>query len=150
MATSEKHPAGRLGDLMSWIEDTGLVRMSERGGFPVVRLEDYIEGQTYVLRAEIPGVDPDKDIEVEIDDRMLTVSGHKREETKDKNHQEFRYGEFSRSVTIPRSARVEEISASYVDGVLEVRMPLTEDGEKLGAKRIPVQRSGRPAVESSE
>ena len=142
MTTTERHRPGRLSDLLSWIEDTGLARLSDQEMFSGIRIEDYVEDQAYVLRAEMPGVDPEHDIDVQVEEQLLTVTGRRREEKRDKNHQEFRYGAFTRSVPLPQGARVDQITARYVDGVLEVRLPLEEKVEPA-VTRIPVQRESQ-------
>jgi HSP20 family molecular chaperone IbpA len=105
-----------------------------------VRVEDYIDNGTYVLRAEMPGIDPDKDVEVNIAGDLLTIRGERREEREEKNRRELHYGQFSRTVTLPRSARTSEVTADYKDGVLEVRVPMGE--EEPAVQTIPVQRAG--------
>ena len=47
---------------------------------------------TYVLRAEMPGIDPDKDVSLDIEGDVLTISGERREEKKEKNRHELHYG----------------------------------------------------------
>lgn len=54
------------------------------------------------MRAELPGIDPDKDVQITLEDNVLTLHGERREEVKDKHRSEFRYGAFSRAVRCPR------------------------------------------------
>lgn len=98
---------------------------SEEGWNPridVVKSEGEI-----VLRADLPGVTPDE-INVEVEDGVLTVSGEHQEETEEKEERylrrERRYGSFSRSMTLPEGVKAEEIEGNTVDGVLELRIPL--------------------------
>ncbi|MEU2508985.1 Hsp20/alpha crystallin family protein [Streptomyces sp. NPDC007863] len=77
----------------------------------------------YTLRAELPGMDPD-DISLTADDNLLTVSAEHRENTEDKDHSEFRYGAFRRTVRLPDSIPVDDVDASYTDGILTVRIPM--------------------------
>ena len=96
-----------------------------------------------MIRAEIPGVDPEKDIDVSMADGKLTISARReqREETKtdDSFRTEFRYGSFQRTRTVPQDTRLEDVQATYEDGILEVRMPVDEG---RGAKaKIPVART---------
>ncbi|MFF2503743.1 Hsp20/alpha crystallin family protein [Streptomyces sp. NPDC058067] len=96
---------------------------------------------TYVLRAELPGMDPD-DIDLSVDDNLITVSAEHSEKKEDKEHSEFRYGSFRRTVRLPMTIPVDDVDASYEDGILTVRVPLPE--EKAGTRRtIPVRRAGR-------
>lgn len=134
MSTPMRHRANPIAELLSRFDlEPGM------GLSPSVRVEDYVEGDTYVLRAELPGIDPDKDVEITVDRDVLTISGERREEVKERNRQELHYGSFMRSVTLPGDAREKDISASYADGVLEVRVPFDEDRDRT--RRIPVRRA---------
>lgn len=99
-------------------------------GTSPIRVEEFIDGKTFVVRAELPGIDPDKNVEVTISDGILHIHAERqeKEEHKDKDQfrSEFRYGSFSRSIPLPEGVKEEEIKASYADGVLEVRTPLPE------------------------
>ena len=109
-----------------------------------LRMEEYQEDKDLVLRAEIPGIDPDKDVEVFVEDGRLTVHAHRdmTEQHKDKGdfHSEFRYGELSRSVRVPREITATDVKASYGDGILEVRVPIPTAKESERA-RVPVKRT---------
>lgn len=109
------------------------------GMFHSLRIEDYMEDGTYVLRIEMPGIDPDKDVEINVDNGVLSITAERSEEEREKNRSEFRYGKFARSITLPSGADEEKIEADYKDGILTVRIPVGEAGEK--ARRIPVRRS---------
>jgi HSP20 family protein len=114
------------GDLESWL-----------------RVEEYREGNSLVVKAEVPGIDPETDVDVSVTDNVLTIDARREEkaEHKDKDgyRSEFRYGTFSRSVSLPPGARQEDVQASYTDGVLEVRIPVPEQPEP-SSRRIPVSR----------
>ena len=95
-----------------------------------------------VLSFDLPGIPEDK-IAVELDDNVLTVSGE-RERTQEHSSERFyrferRYGNFSRSVTLPAGVTEDDISANYKDGVLEVRVPKPEEQKP---KRIQVGTQG--------
>jgi HSP20 family molecular chaperone IbpA len=133
MSTPMRHRGNPIAELLSRFDlEPGMGLSSS------VRVEDYVEGDTYVLRAELPGIDPDKDVEITVDRDVLTISGERREEVKERNRQELHYGSFMRSITLPGDAREKDISASYADGVLEVRVPFDEDQDRT--RRIPVRR----------
>jgi HSP20 family protein len=87
----------------------------------LVETEDHL-----VLRADLPGVDRD-DIEIEVKDGILTVSGERKaqhEEKREGYHRvERSFGRFSRSLELPKGVEAESVAASFEDGVLEVRMP---------------------------
>jgi HSP20 family protein len=136
--TSLTRRTSPMADMLAWLESNSPVSMRGVGLSPFVRVEDYLEEGTYVLRAEIPGIDPEKDVEVTVEHDMLTIRGERREETKEKNHQEFHYGGFSRTVALPSGADSRAITASYDDGVLVVTVPIS--AEAPAGVRIPIQR----------
>lgn len=94
----------------------------------MIKIEECREGDEMVVRAEIPGVDPDKDIEVEVIDGALVISAEKTESHEKGDHHfhrsEFRYGSLTRSVPMPAGVDASKIDATYKNGVLEVRMPM--------------------------
>ncbi len=134
MTVLERRRGNPFADMLSWLDDAdrGFGLMSQ------VRVEDFVDEGTYVLRADIPGVDPDKDLDVRVQDGHLVVRGERKEEEREKYRHEVRYGSFSRSVTLPAGAHVDEISARYQDGVLEVRVPLGEPATE--GRQVPVER----------
>ena len=91
-----------------------------------VHVEDFVDDGTYVVRAELPGLDAEKDIEVSASDNRLTISARREESKHDRHHTEFRYGSFSRVITLPAGANTEAISAKYDRGILEIRVPVSE------------------------
>ena len=128
-----------VADVLSWLETEPRFTLRGMGLTPYVRLEDYFEDDTYVVRAEMPGIDPDKDVEVNVLDDVLTLRGEREEEQQDRNRHEFRYGSFERTLRLPRGTEAEDIKASYHDGVLELRIPF--QGEEPKALQIPIARS---------
>jgi len=115
------------GDLDSWL-----------------RVEEYHEGNVLVVKAEVPGINPDTDVDITLTGNQLHIGVRREEKSEHKSkqgyHSEFRYGTFSRSVTLPGGVRQEDVQAAYHDGVLEVRVPLPE--EPAGrARKIPITRA---------
>lgn len=139
MTTLARRSPSPMSELLDWIDASTPVAVRGLGLAPYVRVEDFTEDGTYVLRAEMPGIDPDKDVTLDIDDDVLTIHGERREEEKDKQHHEFHYGAFTRSVRLPKDIDSDAIRATYTDGVLEVRVP-TRQGDHE-PKRIPVERA---------
>lgn len=82
-----------------------------------------------VLKAELPGLSPE-DIDVEIDENVLTIKGERRFQEALEDGRYYRlersYGHFSRSLTLPQGVRGEAVQASFDQGVLEVRVPKAE------------------------
>jgi len=92
-----------------------------------MRVEEIHEDDTLVVRAELPGVDPDKDVDISVSDGVLHIEGRREESTEDKKEgsyrSEFRYGTFSRDLALPKGVESKQVKASYRDGILEVRIP---------------------------
>jgi HSP20 family protein len=82
--------------------------------------------ENLVLRADLPGVD-EKDIEIEVKDGVLSVSGERKaqhEEKREGFHRvERSFGRFSRALELPKGVDPQSVSAHFDKGVLEVRMP---------------------------
>lgn len=127
-------------DLLDSVE-----RMFESAAGPApIRVEEYVDGKTLVVRAEMPGVDPDKDIEVTMDEGYLRIRAERqeKEEHKEKGRyrSEFRYGSFSRNIPLPDGVKEEDIKATYTNGVLEVRAPLPDKAQATEPKKLPITR----------
>ncbi|WP_284764415.1 Hsp20/alpha crystallin family protein [Arthrobacter sp. efr-133-R2A-63] len=111
---------------------------------PWLRVEEFSDGSAWVIRAELPGVDPERDIDISVSGRTLTIEGRREEESenqgKDNYRSEFRYGEFSRSFQLPAAVSEEEIQASYTGGILEVRVPVAGH-EETPRRKVRVNRT---------
>ena len=83
-----------------------------------------------VLKAELAGMDPD-DIEIEVDDNVLTIKGERTLEEKVDEERyyrvERRFGSFQRSLALPQGVKADDIQAGYEDGILTVRVPKAEE-----------------------
>lgn len=108
------------------------------------KIEECRDDNVIVLRAELPGVDPDKDVQVEVVDDQLVITAQKYESheksARHVHHSEFRYGSMTRSVSVPKGVDESMISATYKDGVLEVRVAMPEVAVMDGAHRVPIKR----------
>lgn len=109
----------------------------------LIRVEEVMEDEhTLVIRAELPGVDPDKDAKLTVENGVLTIQAVRRAEHEDKGQRghrtEFRYGSFARSVVLPAGASEDDVKATFVDGILEVRVPVDT---KPAATEISITRS---------
>ena len=105
-----------------------VVRLLE-GGWPfgdhhMARIEDYREDGKYVLRAELPGMNPEEDIHIQVQGNELSIAAERTMEKHDKERSEFSYGKFARTVRLPGGAVPGEISAAYEAGILEVTVPV--------------------------
>jgi HSP20 family protein len=103
---------------------------------PSIRIEEFLEGDSYVIRAELPGIDATKDVTVTYADRELRLHVVRASEEKDRTHSEFHYGSFYRSVPLPAGAREDTIAAEYANGILTIKM-LVGAVETTG-KPIPI------------
>ncbi|MBO4274127.1 Hsp20/alpha crystallin family protein [Microbispora triticiradicis] len=103
-----------------------------------MRLEDYVRDDRYVLRAELPGIDPEKDVEISVSNGVLTIHAERRHEERQGHRTEFRYGTFTRSVVLPPNVDENDVKATYDQGILEVSVRLAEEREER--RRIPIER----------
>lgn len=108
-----------------------------------MRVEEFVDGDALVVRAELPGLDPDKDVELTISDGVLHVRAEREERSEHKGKEgyrtEFRYGSLQRSIPLPAGTKDEDVKASYHDGILEVRVPVGE--AKVTATKVAISRS---------
>jgi HSP20 family protein len=95
------------------------------------------EGQ-YVIRADVPGIDP-KEVEVSVLNEALTIKGERKKshEVKEKEsyYSETAYGRFERRLALPKGVDPEKITARFENGVLEVSMPLPQTAT---GKKVPI------------
>jgi HSP20 family protein len=114
-------------------------------GDDFLRVDEFQDGDVHVVRAELPGIDPEKDVEVTVDNGMLHLRAERRQEEEKEGktwrRRELRYGSFSRSLPLPEGVSENDIKATYKDGILEVRAPLPTGRPEKEAKRIPVSQS---------
>ncbi len=132
MATLMPRWLGGVGD---WFE-TDLPMF----GTHPIRVEDYRDEEKYVLRAELPGMDPEKDISITVANGMLTVEAERSEEARAKGRSEFRYGSMRRTVTLPADVDADKITARYEKGILEVTVPLPK-APHPEAKTITIEKA---------
>jgi HSP20 family molecular chaperone IbpA len=111
-----------------------------------MRVEEVEDCERLVVRAELPGIDCRRDLDVRIRGHMLEIRAERRPGTlaaDAQRHSEFEYGRFWRVLTLPRAARESEVNATYPDGILEVRVRLDDVAPNEGT-RITVE-AGRDA-----
>jgi HSP20 family protein len=80
-----------------------------------------------VTRIDLPGMKKEE-VKVEVTDGHLAISGERRTQKEEKKDNEYRseraYGSFYRAVPLPKGVKLEEVKATFADGVLEVAIPL--------------------------
>jgi HSP20 family protein len=105
----------------------------------------------FVLKADLPGL-KEEDVNIEVEENVLTVSGERKAEHEDKREGYVRversYGSFRRSLTLPKGVDAEAVTANFENGVLEVRIPKPEERKP---RRVAIQVGERPAaIEGAE
>lgn len=105
------------------------------------QVETFRRGDKLVVRADLPGLSKD-DVQVEVDDGVLAISGERSEEHRDERDDYFvserSYGRFYRAIPLPEGVSGEQCDATFKDGVLEVSFPAPKEGEKK-AKRVQIR-----------
>ena len=109
-----------------------------------LRVEEYVDDGTLIVRAELPDIDPEKDVELSVANGVLHIRAQREEKTekkeKDVYRSEFRYGAFVRDVALPKGVSGNDITASYKDGILEIRAPMAKAEEKPPVTKVPIAR----------
>jgi HSP20 family protein len=122
--------------MRSWLPDR-LFR-GEELDFRAPAVDLFEEKDDIVVKAELPGIDKDN-IEVNLTDHTLTIKGEKKkeEEIKEENYyrSERSYGSFIRTLELPKNVHSDKVKASFKNGILEIRVPKTEEAK---AKEIKV------------
>lgn len=107
-----------------------------------LKVEEFEDGDRFVVRVEVPGIDPDQDVELTVSDHTLRLRVERKVEeettTKDGYRSEFRYGAYARTIPLPAGAADEDVEATYNDGILEVRVPFDKEGSSV--QKIPITR----------
>lgn len=120
-----------------WLDTLVPSDISWRTGFPhSIRIEEFTKNGDFMIRAELPGIDPDKDVHVNVKDGMLTIEGNREERTESDQRSEFFYGRFMRTLSLPSGTTSSDIHASYKDGILEIKIPMKEATER--SESIPI------------
>jgi HSP20 family protein len=107
-----------------------------RGGWPSIDVEE--TDKEYRVTAELPGLE-ERDVEVLLQDGLLTVRGEKKIETEARNrtYSERYYGRFERQITLDRDVDDSAVTATFKNGILTVRVPKSAQAVER-AKRIPI------------
>jgi HSP20 family protein len=128
-------------DLADWLE-------SPWAGPPpflaarMFRVEEVAQGDRYVIRAELPGLDPGKDIEVTVEGKALTIHAQRRRQDRGSCRSEFRYGSLTRLVRLPARVDAKDVTARYDQGVLEISVPVREAVPE--SSRVTIQAQAEP------
>ena len=131
-----RDPRTMFPDLVEWFEEP-FVTLRPYLAQPI-RIEDFVEGDHYMIRAELAGIDPEKDVEVTVGAGYLAIRAERHDKTEGKHRTEFRYGAFSRSLPLPGNANPDDVKATYDHGILTIAVGLKVE-KKEEAKKIEVK-----------
>lgn len=139
-------PAQRQRHPRSWLSDLSDVFT----GFPawaglrpdnqLIRLEEEVNDGHYVVRAELPGIDPAKDVDITVCDGRLTIKAERTEKAEANGRSEFSYGSFIRTISLPSGANPDDITATYDKGILTVDVTVPQQAAPE-VKHVTVQRA---------
>ena len=148
----EREMLSTLSEMEQWFEDAlhrpffGFHRLplanllgERRSGDFVPSVDVFDEGNELVIKAELAGIKRE-DIKVELSGNTLTLRGEKRGEEKVERKDYYRleqsYGTFSRTRGLPEGVNVEQVKASYKDGLLEIRIPRIVESREVHTVKI--------------
>jgi HSP20 family protein len=104
-----------------------------------------------VTRVDLPGMKKD-DVKVEIADGQLLISGERKSEVEEKKDKFYRserqYGSFYRAVPLPEGVKLEDVQATFADGVLEVSIPLPP-AQQAKSRTVEVKEAPKPATKTA-
>jgi HSP20 family protein len=127
-----RSPFYQLRDQLSRLFEPSANRAPESFGDWLPALDAFEDKDKYVVFLELPGLKKE-DISVTVQDGVLTVSGERKREqdvtTGNVHRTERYYGKFTRSVSLPPTAKSDKVAATYKDGVLHVELPKAEEAK---------------------
>ena len=135
-----RNPRTVIPDFIDWFEEPFLTLRPYLG--QPIRIEDYTEDGHYVVRAEIAGIDPDKDLEISVRAGYLSIRAERSSQVEGKHRSEFRYGSFSRTLELPPGADADDVAAEYDSGILTIKVAVKGERQEV-VKRIPSHRRHR-------
>lgn len=135
--------ATSLRDAMDRLFEDSIVSPAEAGGIGMPKIDIKETATEIIVKAELPGVAED-DVEIEISDNMMTISGDKKAEKEEKEegycYKESQSGSFTRSFTLPAEVLAEKAEAEMDGGILKVTVPKAEAKK---AKKIAVKKKAK-------
>ena len=139
----------RMNRLFQETASTGETSLTNSGAF-IPPVDVYEDEHSLRLKLEVPGVD-EKDLDVRIENNVLTVKGERKFEKEEKEENfhriERRYGSFVRSFTLPNTIDSEKVSAEYKNGVLALQLAKKAEAKP---KQIKVNIGSQPVLEAKK
>jgi HSP20 family protein len=115
----------------------------DTGWYP--EIDVFEKDNRLVTKVDLPGLKKE-DVKVEVTDGQLAISGERKREAEEKGEEVYRcereYGSFYRSVPLPEGAKIEDVKATFTDGVLEVSVPLPARPEAK-MRKVEIQESAK-------
>ena len=106
-----------------------------------IPVDEFHQNGYLVVKAEIPGIDPEKDVELTVSDGMLHMCVERRQEddVEDESYvrHEMHYGSFERNLPLPEGVSETDVEATYTNGILEIRIP---EGHPAEVKKIAISK----------
>jgi HSP20 family protein len=103
-----------------------------------IPVEQYPDGLSYLVRFEVPGIDPVTDLAVCVEAGTLVVQAQRTDSAPHDHQSEFRYGRFARRITLPPGADARDVSGTYRNGILAVRIGMKPE-HQLPARVVDVE-----------
>jgi HSP20 family protein len=120
-------------------------RETEQAWYP--QIDVFEKDNRLVTKIDLPGMKKD-DVKVEVTDGQLAISGERKREAEEKGEEFYRcereYGSFSRAVPLPEGVKLEDVKATFSDGVLEVSVPVPVRPEAK-MRKVEIQESAKAA-----
>ena len=135
-----RDPRTMFPELVEWFEEPFLTLRPYLA--QPIRIEDFVEDDLYLVRAELAGIDPAKDVEVTVGAGFLTIRAERHDKTEGKHRTEFRYGSFSRSLPLPAPTPTRTTSRRPT---ITASSPSPSASRSRRRKRSRRSRSSRPS-----
>jgi HSP20 family protein len=108
-----------------------------------MRIEQFVEKGYLVVRAELPGIDPEKDLHLTFEYGGFRITAERRKDVDVRPPAEYftemKYGKWSRFFALPKGVTIEAVKATYKNGILEVRVALPEEAPVKASTTIPIK-----------
>ncbi len=133
---TRRDPRTVFPDLVDWFEEPFLTLRPYLA--QPIRVEEYAENGRYLIRAELAGIDPEKDLGITVGSGYLTIHAERSGTIEGKRRSEFRYGAFTRTLALPADADEDDVTASCGGGILTVSIGLKGE-KKETARKVEVK-----------